>query len=73
MATSPDLPRRQDAGAVFKGGYSPWVGEWLADIPGQEFNFPWAPDASFFGGRYHLHASFSAIFGVEAWPVPAGS
>jgi arabinan endo-1,5-alpha-L-arabinosidase len=62
-ATSTDLTNWRDAPAVFRGGYSSWVNEWLSGIPGQQFNYPWAPDASYFGGQYHIYSTFSAIFG----------
>jgi arabinan endo-1,5-alpha-L-arabinosidase len=48
---------------VYPGPYPAWFDAWLSDIPDNTFNFPWAPDVSFFGGQYHLYASFSAIFG----------
>ena len=62
-ASSTDLRTWRDAPAVFRSGYSSWVGDWLNDNPGNTFNFPWAPDASYFDGRYHIYSSFSAVFG----------
>jgi arabinan endo-1,5-alpha-L-arabinosidase len=63
-AKSTNLTSWQDAPAIFANKtYSPWVDSWLAGIPGETFNFPWAPDVSFFNGRYHLYSSFSAKFG----------
>ncbi len=61
-ATSPDLRRWSNAAAVY-GSYPPWVSEWLGTYPGNTFNFPWAPDASYFNDQYHLYSSFSAFFG----------
>ncbi len=63
MATSSDLAHWSDAPPVYDDGYSPWVSEWLSGIAGETFNFPWAPEASFFGGQVHLYSSFSAQFG----------
>jgi arabinan endo-1,5-alpha-L-arabinosidase len=48
---------------VYTNGYSPWVNDWLDGISGETFNFPWAPDVSYFGGKYHIYSSFSAKFG----------
>jgi arabinan endo-1,5-alpha-L-arabinosidase len=62
-ATSTDLMTWRDAPAVYQGNYPAWSREWLAGVPGQTFNFPWAPDVSFFNGQHHLFASFSAKFG----------
>ncbi|HET8934644.1 MAG TPA: family 43 glycosylhydrolase, partial [Polyangiales bacterium] len=59
MATSRDLSNWTDGPAVYRNGYPKWSTDWLAGISGQSFNFPWAPDASFFGGKYHIYASFS--------------
>lgn len=63
MATSVDLRSWSAAPPVYASGYPAWVQSWLADIPGQTFNFPWAPDISRFGGTFHLYSSFSAKFG----------
>lgn len=63
MATSTDLRNWQNAPSVYSGGYPQWVSDWRADNPGNTFNFPWAPDVSYFGGRYHIYSSFSAFFG----------
>jgi arabinan endo-1,5-alpha-L-arabinosidase len=62
-AFSEDLLRWENAAPVYAGGYPQWVTDWKADHPGNTFNFPWAPDVSFFEGRYHLYSSFSAFFG----------
>jgi arabinan endo-1,5-alpha-L-arabinosidase len=63
VATSTDLKHWVNAPSVYKNGYSPWVADWLDDISGETFNFPWAPDVSYFGGKYHIYSSFSAKFG----------
>lgn len=63
VATSTDLMHWRNADPVYRSGYPDWSNDWLGSIPGQEFNFPWAPDVSSFGGRYHLYSSFSAVFG----------
>jgi arabinan endo-1,5-alpha-L-arabinosidase len=63
MATSTNLTQWQDGPAVYSGGYPAWVSSWLAGVPGQTFNFPWAPDVSYFNGQYHIYSSFSAKFG----------
>jgi arabinan endo-1,5-alpha-L-arabinosidase len=63
MATSTDLHSWASAPAVYRQGYSDWVRDWLNDNPGNTFNFPWAPDVSYFGGRHHIYSSFSAFFG----------
>jgi arabinan endo-1,5-alpha-L-arabinosidase len=63
MASSTDLKQWQSGSAVYRNGYPNWVANWRADNPGNTFNFPWAPDVSFFGGQYHMYASFSAFFG----------
>jgi arabinan endo-1,5-alpha-L-arabinosidase len=62
-ATSTDLRSWRSAPSVYGGAYPTWSTDWLAGIPGQTFNFPWAPDASYFGGQYHIYSAFSAIFG----------
>lgn len=64
-ATSTDLMRWSNAPAVYRGGYPAWSREWLATVPDQTFNFPWAPDVSQFGGKFHLYSSFSARFGAN--------
>jgi arabinan endo-1,5-alpha-L-arabinosidase len=63
QATSTDLKNWQNAPAVYGNSYPSWSSDWLNGIPDQTFNFPWAPDVSFFNGRYHIYSSFSAIFG----------
>jgi arabinan endo-1,5-alpha-L-arabinosidase len=63
MASSRDLNNWSDGPAVYRDGYPQWSREWLAGIGGQTFNFPWAPDVSFFNGQYHIYSSFSAKFG----------
>jgi arabinan endo-1,5-alpha-L-arabinosidase len=63
MATSTDLTNWSSAPAVYAGSYPAWALSWLADVPGETFNFPWAPDAASFAGQVHLYASFSAKFG----------
>src|SRR5512133_2100850 len=62
-AKSTNLTSWQNANAVFKNGYAAWVDEWLAGVSGETFNFPWAPDVSFFNGEYHIYSTFSAKFG----------
>ena len=63
VATSTDLKNWSNAPAVYRNGYPEWSREWLAGVQGETFNFPWAPDVSFFGGKHHLYLSFSAKFG----------
>jgi arabinan endo-1,5-alpha-L-arabinosidase len=63
MASSVDLLQWKNGPAVYRDGYPTWVAAWRADNPGNTFNFPWAPDVSFFNGQYHMYASFSAFFG----------
>lgn len=63
MASSTDLLSWTAGPAVYRNGYPDWSRDWLADVPGETFNFPWAPDVSFFNGKYHLYSSFSAKFG----------
>lgn len=62
-ATSPNLRNWSSAPVVYNAGFPSWVGDWLNSYPGNSFNFPWAPDASYFNGQYHLYSSFSAFFG----------
>jgi len=62
-ATSSDLSSWDDAPSVYGGQYPSWVADWLGDVPGETFNFPWAPDVSSFGGQVHLYSTFSAKFG----------
>jgi arabinan endo-1,5-alpha-L-arabinosidase len=63
MATSTDLKNWSNAPSVYGGSYPAWVQSWLGGVPGQTFNFPWAPDVSSFGDEVHLYSSFSAKFG----------
>lgn len=63
MATSSDLMTWTDGPPVYRDGYPDWSRDWLNGVPGQTFNFPWAPDVSFFNGKHHLYSSFSAKFG----------
>lgn len=63
MAKSTNLTSWQDGTAVYRNGYPAWVNTWLSGVPGQTFNFPWAPDVSRFNGRIHIYSSFSAKFG----------
>jgi arabinan endo-1,5-alpha-L-arabinosidase len=63
VATSTDLAAWSDAPSVYDGEYPSWVEEWLGGVPGETFNFPWAPDVSSFGGQVHLYSTFSAKFG----------
>jgi arabinan endo-1,5-alpha-L-arabinosidase len=63
VATSTDLMSWTNAPSVYRSGYPAWSREWLADVQGETFNFPWAPDVSFFNGKHHLYLSFSAKFG----------
>jgi len=62
-ATSTDLLTWRDGPTVYPKSYPAWSRDWLAGVSGQTFNFPWAPDASFFSGKYHIYSSFSAKFG----------
>jgi arabinan endo-1,5-alpha-L-arabinosidase len=62
-AKSTNLTNWQNARTVYTNGYSKWVTDWLAGIPGQTFGFPWAPDVSYFNGRYHIYSTYSAKFG----------
>lgn len=62
-AKSTDLKNWENAPSVYGREYPDWVADWRADHPGNTFNFPWAPDVAYFGGKYHLYASFSAFFG----------
>lgn len=61
-STSNDLLRWSNTTTVYTA-YPEWVTTWLASVPGQTFNFPWAPDVAEFGGQIHLYSSFSAKFG----------
>jgi len=63
MATSIDLTNWDNGPSVYDGAYPAWVQTWLADVPGETFNFPWAPDVSSFAGQVHLYSTFSAKFG----------
>jgi arabinan endo-1,5-alpha-L-arabinosidase len=63
QATSTDLKSWKNAPAVYHNDYPSWADTWLSRISNQTFNFPWAPDVSFFNGQYHLYSSFSAVFG----------
>lgn len=63
MATSTDLTHWRAGPSVYGGRYPEWVDGWLREVPGQTFNFPWAPDVSRFAGRFHIYSSFSARFG----------
>lgn len=62
-AKSTDLLQWTNAPTVYGNQYPAWVGQWRDEHPGNTFNFPWAPDVSYFGGKYHLYSSFSAFFG----------
>jgi arabinan endo-1,5-alpha-L-arabinosidase len=62
-AKSTDLQQWVNAPSVYGDAYPAWVGEWRGEHPNNTFNFPWAPDVSYFGGKYHLYSSFSAFFG----------
>jgi arabinan endo-1,5-alpha-L-arabinosidase len=56
--TSSDLREWKNAATVFTNGTRP---AWLAEqVPDVESNL-WAPDISFFGGRYHLYYSVSSF------------
>lgn len=65
MASSRDLRHWQDGPPVYTAGTPDWFDDWIRTVPGQTFNFPWAPDVSYFGGRYHLYSSFSGRFGAN--------
>ncbi len=62
-ATSTNLTNWSNAPPVYESSYPSWSSTWLDTVAGQTFNFPWAPDVSYFGGQYHLYSSFSAKFG----------
>lgn len=62
-ATSTNLTHWTNAPTVYPNSYPAWVSSWLADNPGNTFNFPWAPDVVAFGGKVHVYSSFSAKFG----------
>lgn len=62
-AQSSDLLEWTNAPSVYGQQYPSWVTDWKAQNPANTFNFPWAPDISQFGGKYHLYVSFSAFFG----------
>lgn len=62
VAKSTDLVHWTNHTSVYSA-YPNWVNTWKSEHPGNTFNFPWAPDAAYFGGKYHLYVSFSAFFG----------
>lgn len=62
-STSSDLTQWSNTSTVYGNSYPSWVGPWLAGVSGETFNFPWAPDVSYFGGQYHIYSTFSAKFG----------
>lgn len=62
-AKSTDLRNWVNAPSVYDEQYPNWVSQWRSEHPDNTFNFPWAPDVSYFGGKYHLYSSFSAFFG----------
>ena len=62
-ATSTNLTNWSNAPTVYGNSYPSWSDDWLSGVSGETFNFPWAPDVSYFGGAYHLYSSFSARFG----------
>lgn len=62
VAQSTDLQHWTQSPPVYANSPQ-WVNDWRSDHPGNTFNFPWAPDVSYFGGKYHLYVSFSAFFG----------
>lgn len=53
---SRDLVHWDSAGRVFAEGVPSWA---RAAVP--KVQFPWAPDISFFGGRWHLYYSLSSF------------
>ncbi|HZN16370.1 MAG TPA: arabinan endo-1,5-alpha-L-arabinosidase [Acidimicrobiales bacterium] len=53
---SKDLVRWESAGRVFGANSPPWAPQL---VPGTEF--PWAPDLSFFAGRWHLYYAVSTF------------
>jgi arabinan endo-1,5-alpha-L-arabinosidase len=63
QATSSDLKSWRNAPTVYGNDYPSWADDWLSRISNETFNFPWAPDVSFFNGQHHLYSSFSAVFG----------
>lgn len=62
-ATSTNLTNWSNAPTVYGNSYPSWSNDWLSGVSGETFNFPWAPDVSYFGGAYHIYSSFSAKFG----------
>jgi arabinan endo-1,5-alpha-L-arabinosidase len=56
IRTSPDLVRWQTAGFVFADSLPSWTAK---EIP--RANNAWAPDISFYRGRYHLYYSVSSF------------
>lgn len=63
QATSTNLTHWQNAPSVYGNDYPAWSDQWRAGVQNETFNFPWAPDVSFFNGKFHLYSSFSAKFG----------
>ena len=63
--TSPDMRTWSQAGTVF-----PELPKWVADEVPKARN-AWAPDISFFNGKYHLYYSLSS-FGVNHSAIGAG-
>lgn len=63
VASSNDLLNWRNAPSVYARQYPAWVSSWLEGVRDQTFNFPWAPDVSFFNGKTHIYSSFSAKFG----------
>lgn len=53
---SPDLVHWDTAGRVFPDGLPSWA---TSAVPGVQF--PWAPDISFFAGRWHLYYALSTF------------
>lgn len=53
---SPDLVHWDTAGRVFPDTLPAWA---VAAVPGVQF--PWAPDISFFAGRWHLYYALSTF------------
>jgi arabinan endo-1,5-alpha-L-arabinosidase len=58
---SDDLWRWERVGTVFDSTLPEWA---QREVPGTQF--PWAPDISYFGGRYHLYYALSTFGGQRS-------
>jgi arabinan endo-1,5-alpha-L-arabinosidase len=69
FGTGPGIPIRRSknlrtwtpSGVVFEKNLPPWA---AAEIPGTPF--PWAPDVSFFAGRWHVYYAISTFGSKES-------